>query len=184
MHIFLETPRLILRDWSDDDLNDFARMNADKRVMEYFPHPLDETQTHAFYRRIRAEIDREGFGLWAIEKKTDGRFIGFTGFHAVGFEAFFTPALEIGWRLCHEAWGQGYAPEAASACLAYGQQHLPWPEIYSFTAVLNQRSQRVMQKIGMQKVTEFHHPLLPTNDPLSLHVLYRIPLGQEKSRPE
>ena len=176
MNVFFETPRLILRDWSENDLGPFARMNADPRVMEFFPHPLDDRQTRDFYQRIRTEIDRQGYGLWALEDKQDGRFIGFTGFHAVGFEAFFTPAIEIGWRLCHDVWGQGLASEAAAACLSYGEQVLGLHEICSFTTVVNRRSQRVMQKIGMERIAEFDHPRLPIEHPLSRHVLYRVVL--------
>lgn len=177
MKTVIETPRLRLRDWTENDLTAFTRLNADPRVMEYFLHPLDERQSRELYLGIRAEIDRKGYGGWVVERKEDGRFLGFTGFHEVSFEAFFTPAVEIAWRLCYEAWGHGYAPEAASACLAYGREVLGFREVCAFTALANRRSQRVMQKIGMKIAGEFDHPQVPVGHPLLRHVLYKTVFG-------
>lgn len=176
MKTFIETPRLLLRDWQESDLPAFARLNADPQVMEYFPQCLDETETHAFYQRIRTEFDTCGYGLYALEHKETHEFIGFTGLHRFTFEADFAPGIEIGWRLRHDYWGHGYAPEAATACLQYARTQLHLQEVFSFTAAVNKRSERVMQKIGMQPVKMFGHPLVPASHPLHLHVLYKITL--------
>jgi RimJ/RimL family protein N-acetyltransferase len=172
----IRTQRLILRPWRDDDLAPFAAMNADPRVMEFFPAPLSRDESDASAGRIRAHFDAHGFGLWAIEVPGRSSFIGFTGLMPPRFEAHFTPAIEIGWRLAFEHWGQGYATEAARAVLAHGFETLGLAEIVSFTAVGNVRSRQVMEKIGMRHDArgDFDHPLIAEGHPLRPHVLYRV----------
>ncbi|MDD3037690.1 GNAT family N-acetyltransferase [Bacteroides sp.] len=176
MQTYIETPRLILRDWKEDDISAFAQMNADPQVMEFFLQSLTEEETLAFYRRIQDEFQNSGFGLYALERKKDHAFMGYTGLHQFRFDTDFAPGIEIGWRLAHEYWGHGYAPEAAAACLEYARTHLNIKELYSFTSFPNYRSERVMQKIGMQRLKEFGHPLVPPEHPLYLHILYYIHL--------
>lgn len=172
-----ETERLILRKWSERDIEPFAEMNGDKEVMAHFPRHLSYDETVGFYDRIIKEFDEFGFGLYAVERKSDGRFIGYVGFHRFAFDAPFSPGVEIGWRLGHEYWNNGYATEAAFGCLSYARKTgLISGSVYSFTAVCNRRSQRVMQKIGMEYAGTFPHPALPDGDPLKEHVLYRIVL--------
>lgn len=170
--IYIETPRLLLRDWRKEDLPVFVEMNRDPGVMKYFPKLLKPEESYVLYDRIQKEFDRYGYGLYAVEVKESGKFIGYIGLHYAVFEAGFTPCWEIGWRLSLDAWGRGYATEGAQACLqnAFGQLKLL--QIYSFTSKLNLRSERVMQKIGMRKLGEFNHPLLPDGHPLRLHLLY------------
>lgn len=176
MQIYIETPRLLLRDWKEEDEPVFARINADPRVMEFFLRPLTAEESSAFYRRIQDEFRECGFGLYAVERKEDHAFMGYTGLHRIAFDADFTPGIEIGWRLSHEYWGNGYAPEAAAACLEYARRHLNMKELYSFTSLPNRRSERVMQKIGMTRLKEFDHPQVSPGHPLRRHVLYRINL--------
>ena len=171
MKRYIETPRLILRDWREEDVAPFARINSDEQVMEYFLKKLDEEETRAFYRRIADEFADCGWGLYAVEDKADRSFIGYVGFHRIGFEVDFAPGIEIGWRLRKESWGKGLATEAAAACLEYGRDVLGLKEVYSFTSLLNKRSERVMQKIGMSFAGEFGHPLV---DPA--HVLLEFNL--------
>lgn len=173
MKQYIETPRLILRDWQEKDIEPFARMNADGQVMEYFLKRLDYKETCAFYRRITDEFADCGFGLYAVEEKACGAFIGYVGFHHIGFDVDFAPGVEIGWRLRAESWGKGFATEAASACLEYGRNVLRLDEVYSFTSLPNKRSERVMQKIGMSRVGEFGHPLVNPAHALYMHVLYK-----------
>lgn len=143
--------------------------------MRFFPDTLSDYETESFYNRILKEFNRNGWGLYAVELKSSGEFIGYVGLHEISFEADFTPGVEIGWRLAADYHNSGYAPEAASAVLELakknGIQHL-----YSFTAKINVPSERVMQKIGMVKVGEFNHPNLPADSSLLRHVLYRIDL--------
>ena len=166
------TPRLLLREWEPTDLEPFAALNADPRVMEFFPSPLSAGQTRQFYERIVGEFAACGYGLYAVQRKAEGDFIGYVGLHRIGFSADFTSGVEVGWRLSAEVWGRGYAPEAAAACLLHARDALRLERVVSFTALPNVRSQRVMQKIGMERVGEFDHPALPPDDWLCLHVLY------------
>lgn len=112
-------------------------------------------------------------------RKSDGCFIGYVGFHHFDFDADFSPGVEIGWRLARKHWGQGYATEAAKACIDYARKHRLFNEIYSFTTVCNRRSERVMQKIGMGRVSFFSHPSLPKGHKLEPHVLYKLELPDE-----
>lgn len=173
--IFAETERLILRSWTRDDLLSFTAMNKDPRVMSYFPAPLSDSETEAFYQRIQQEFAVEGWGLYAVEIKATGRFIGYVGLHEIGFEADFTPGVEIGWRLDADHHNHGYATEAAKAVLKLAKA-AGIKRLYSFTAKINIPSERVMQKIGMLKAGEFAHPKLPSTSPLCPHILYRLDL--------
>jgi ribosomal-protein-alanine N-acetyltransferase len=130
---------------------------------------LTREQSAAFVGRIEAAFDQHGYGLWAVED--DSGFVGFTGLAWQTFEAPFTPALEVGWRLARAAWGKGYASEAGTASLTHGFEHVD--SIVSLTSVVNLRSQRVMQRIGMHLDGEFDHPRIDKGHPLERHVLYR-----------
>ncbi|MCC2686683.1 MAG: family N-acetyltransferase [Paenibacillaceae bacterium] len=172
--IYLETPRLRLRDWEDEDLEPFSRLNADEQVMRYFPKTLSWEETAASYKAFISEFRECGFGFYAVEIKESKEFIGFIGFHRATFESDFTPCVEIGWRLKKEAWGKGYATEGAAACLSYGFAELGLGEVYSFTAEVNEPSKNVMRKIGMSFVKTFAHPRVDPGSPLAKHVLFRI----------
>ncbi|HRH61326.1 MAG TPA: GNAT family N-acetyltransferase [Chitinophagaceae bacterium] len=168
----ISTERLGLRLWKPEDFIPFAEMNKDKDVMEFFPSLLADDETKSMIQRIENHFTKHGFGLYAVEEKASKHFIGYTGFMVPSFESFFTPCIEIGWRLHHNAWGKGYATEAAKACLQYGFATLQFDKVYSFTSVINTRSEKVMQKIGMQKIGEFNHPKIAEGDRLCRHVLY------------
>ena len=161
--------RVRLRRWVDADLAPFAALNADPEVMEHFPAVLTREQSDAMVERIEGQLATRGYGLWALEDHTG--FLGFTGLAWLSFDADFTPALEVGWRLARHAWGKGYATEAATAALQAGFGEVA--SIVSITALSNARSQRVMERIGMRRESEFDHPRLPTGHPLQRHVLYR-----------
>ncbi len=168
-----ETERLILRLWKPEDLPSFVAMNKDARVMKYFPSKLTDDETLAFYKRIQDEFEMRGWGLYAVELKATGQFIGYVGLHEIGFEADFTPGIEIGWRLAGDYHNKGYATEAATEVLRLAKSH-GINTLYSFTARINKHSERVMQKIGMEKICEFNHPRLSTDSPLCSHVLYSV----------
>jgi ribosomal-protein-alanine N-acetyltransferase len=175
------TERLVLRRWRDEDRAPFAALNADPVVMEHFPAPLTREESDATVDRIEDEFASNGFGLWAVEVRATGEFVGFTGLAVPRFEAFFTPAVEVGWRLARPAWGRGYASEAAREALRAGFEDYALPEIVSFTSVGNTRSRAVMGRIGMTFDCEFDHPVLPEGDRLRRHVLYRIAPGVSPS---
>ncbi len=170
----LSTLRLNLRKWIDSDTQPFIEMNKDAEVMKYFPSTLTEAETLKMIERINLGFEKNGFGLFAVENKLTKEFIGFTGFAIPTFEAFFTPCVEIGWRLKKEFWGQGFATEAAAACLQYGFADLGFDKIVSFTSVLNTNSEKVMKRIGMKYVADFDHPKLGKDSILCRHVLYEI----------
>ena len=172
----IETSRLILRRWRDEDLPEYATLNADPRVMEHFAKLLTRQESDESAARIRAHFDQHGFGFWAVGVRGGAPFVGVVGLAVPRFEAHFTPCDEIGWRLAHEHWNQGYATEAANATLDYGFTKLGLEEIVSFTTVGNDRSRRVMEKLGMTRAPEddFDHPMLPQGHRLRRHVLYRL----------
>jgi RimJ/RimL family protein N-acetyltransferase len=172
----LSTGRLLLRRWREADREPFAAMNADRDVMEYFPARLEPAASDQLIARIEAGFDQLGYGLWALELRATGEFLGFTGLAPASVEAHFTPAVEVGWRLARRAWGQGYATEAASAALAFGFGDSGLSEIVSFTSAANVCSRAVMERIGMthDPADDFDHPGLPAEHHLRRHVLYRL----------
>jgi RimJ/RimL family protein N-acetyltransferase len=185
MALLLETPRFLLRPWHDADLPLFRDMNADPEVMEFLPSVADAKETAAQAARIRLHFDRHGFGPWAVQEKFGEDFLGFVGLLVVGFQAHFTPAVEVAWRLRRQAWGRGVATESAGGALdfAFGKGGLA--EIVSFTVPANRRSRAVMERLGMQwqPAEDFDHPALPEGHALRRHVLYRLKSADWVSRP-
>jgi RimJ/RimL family protein N-acetyltransferase len=172
----LTTARLILRDWRAEDREPFAALNADSRVMEHYPAPLTRDESDAFIDRARVHIAEHDWGLWAIEQRSDGRLIGSAGLWEIPWGAPFTPAVEVGWRLAFDVWGNGYATEAGAASIADGFERLGLDEIVSMTVPANARSRRVMERLGLTRdpADDFDHPQMPVGHPLARHVLYRI----------
>jgi RimJ/RimL family protein N-acetyltransferase len=172
----LRTDRLHLRRWLPSDRIPFAALNADPRVMAHFPAALSREESDDLAARIDAHFDQHGFGLWAMDVPDVAPFVGFVGLSIPGFQAHFTPCVEIGWRLAADYWGRGYATEGARAVLTFGFQALALGEIVSFTVSGNVRSRQVMERIGMlhDSTDDFDHPEMPDEHPLRRHVLYRI----------
>jgi len=167
----IETERLILRAWRDTDRDPFFALNSDPAVMEYLP-ASDRASSDAAVDKMIATETAHGHCFWAVERKADGKFLGFCGP---------MPAreplneVELGWRLAREAWGRGYATEGARASLSWCWANLDTPTVMAITVPANTRSRHVMEKIGMAYVEggDFDHPALPEGDPLRRHVLYR-----------
>jgi RimJ/RimL family protein N-acetyltransferase len=172
----LMTPRLLLRRWRAEDRELFAALNADSVVMEHFPASLRREESDALVDRIEAGLDERGWGLWAAQVREPAAFIGFVGLNPATFDAPFTPAVEVGWRLAREHWGQGYATEGARAALEFGFVDLELEEIVSFTTLANTRSRRVMERLGMRHdpTDDFDNPTVPEGSPIRPHVLYRL----------
>lgn len=169
----LETPRLRLRQWREEDKAPFAALNADARVMEHFAAPLTREQSDGLVDRSRAAIACRGWGLWAVERRHDGVFLGFTGLTVVRDELPMAPAVEVGWRMAAHAWGAGYATEAAQAALAFAFETLELPEVISYTARTNVRSIAVMRRLGMAEREGFEHPSIVAGHRLRAHVIFR-----------
>jgi ribosomal-protein-alanine N-acetyltransferase len=172
----LRTEQLILRPWREEDKVPFATMNADPVVMEYFPTVLNRAESDALVDRFDAELAECGFCPWAVELGDAGTFIGFIGLHAVPDYLSFSPAVEVGWRLARPFWGRGFATEGANGALQFAFDVLDLDEIVSFTSVVNLRSRRVMERLGMSRRPEedFEHPRIAEGHLLRPHVLYRL----------
>lgn len=174
----LRSERLLLRAWRDADREPFAALNADPEVMEHFPAPLSREQSDALADHAAATVQERGWGWWAVERRADGAFLGFTGLADVPLGLPFT-GTEIGWRLRRNAWGHGFATEAAHAALAFAFGPLGLTEVVSMTAATNLRSQAVMRRLGMVRdpAGDFGHPRVPTGHPARAHVLFRLRRG-------
>ncbi len=172
--IRLDTERLRLRPFAPDDRGPLAALCADPEVMRWFPAPLTRAQSDAFFDRIEARADQTGICFQAVERRSDGAFIGLAGLSYVSFDAPFGHAVEIGWRFAREAWGQGLATEAARAWLAHGFGPMALTRIVSFAVAGNRKSIAVMERIGLRRAAggDFDHPAMPEGHPLRRHVLY------------
>jgi ribosomal-protein-alanine N-acetyltransferase len=172
----LTTARLRLRRWSAGDLEPFAALNADPRVREFFPSAQTYQESGESMAHIHDHFQRRGFGLWAVEVIGGAPFIGFIGLSVPSFDAPFMPCVELGYRLAFEYWGHGYATEGSRAAIAFGFETVGLPEIVAMTAVGNERSRRVMERLGMRRdpADDFDHPKIVPGHRLRRHVLYRL----------
>lgn len=172
----LITGRLLLRPWREEDRDPFAQLNADAQVMRYFPRPgiRDRLQSDALVDRMMTNVADLGYCLWAVERRSDAAFLGFTGLNPMPDGVPGAGGTEVGWRLARHAWGHGYATEAARANLADAFGRLELPEVWSMTAVLNTPSQAVMRRIGMSEHARLEHPNVDVDDPVRPCVVYRL----------
>jgi RimJ/RimL family protein N-acetyltransferase len=174
----IRTERLILRNWRQEDRALFHRINADDRVMEFFPFRRNRAQSDAKMDELGVAIDRDGYGFAAIEIAATGECAGFAGLTGTDYIPFLPEGtVEIGWRLAPEFWGRGIASEAARAWLGFGFNALGLEEIVSFAVEANHRSTAIMKRIGMraEPSLDFDHPGVPDSHPhLKRHVFYRL----------
>jgi len=173
--IELNTERLILRQWREDDLPGFAVINADPKVMEFYPDLLSTQESNAAAGKFSRLISENGWGFWAVETISERQFIGLVGLHKPTYNLPFGPCVEIGWRVGSTYWGKGYATEAARACLDFAFDQLDLAEVFAFTSVGNRKSRAVMERLCMVNLqANFDHPTIPHNSPLREHVVYKI----------
>jgi len=170
----IETERLALRRWQDADRAPFAELNGDPETLVFFPSTLTRPESDALVDRIEARFEAHGYGLWALEVRKTGQFIGFTGLAPMPDDVPGAGGTEIGWRLARNAWHHGYATEAALAARDAAFAGAGLPELWSMTAVLNTPSQAVMRRIGMTEAARFEHPRVPDGSPLKPHVVYHL----------
>jgi RimJ/RimL family protein N-acetyltransferase len=168
------TGRLLLRRWRETDREPFAELNGDPRTLVFFPATLSRAESDALIDRTEANFEAFGYGLWALELRLTGQFVGFTGLAPMPDDVPGAGGVEIGWRLARHAWHQGYATEAARAVLAVAFDGVGLGAIWSMTAVLNEPSQAVMRRLGMTEVARFGHPRVPDGHPLKPHVTYHL----------
>lgn len=174
METILETPRLILRSWKDEDIEPFADMMSDKHVMRFYARPMERQRAIDTAQTMRERLEENRYGRFVMQIKGDDRYAGMMVLDDIRYDVPFEPRREVGWILPEFTWGHGYAPEAASALLQYAFTTLQWPEVIAMAVSHNVPSQRVMQKIGMIRDTslEFAMPTMPGADPQPF-VLYR-----------
>lgn len=178
----LETSRLRLRQWRDDDVEPLYAMTSDPEVQAHFPSLQDRDKTVEMLGRLHELIDEKGWGFWAVELKAGRRFAGFCGIKEVNFEVPFAPAVEVGWRFARDTWGHGYATEAARASVRFGFEELGLDEIVAFLLPANRRSAAVCERLGMTRdpAGDFDHPWFDEHqralngEPLRRHALYRL----------
>ena len=173
--MMIETERLILRPFKQSDLEAYAAMNANPEVMRFYPMVYTTEQSQASLDRCRESWDKHGYGFSAVTDK-DERFLGLCGLSLFTAESPFSPQVEIGWRFVPSAWGKGYASEAARGWLAYGFEEKGLEQVVSFTAIPNEPSAKVMQRIGMRRCEEWDldMPFLPKDHWLAAHLVYRM----------
>lgn len=170
-----ETERLILRAFRDEDREPWAAMNADPQVMRHFPATLSREEADAVIDRVNGKIADTGVGFWALERKSDGQFLGFAGLNCIAHETLpIFGEWEVGWRLARHAWGQGYASEAGGFALDHGFRAMGLKRIVAYTARTNLPSERVMQRLGMERRADmdFDHPAVPDGHPVKPHIVY------------
>lgn len=172
----IETDRLILRGWRDSDVEPFHTMCNDPEVMRYLGPPMSREVAEQSAERQNGFLASHGYCFWAVERKADGAFLGFCGIKPGPAGTPIADQMEIGWRLARDAWGKGYAREAAEASIAWAWAHTDTPEIAAMTNIANVRSWRLMERLGMTRdhASDFDHPAVAEGDPLRPHILYRI----------
>ena len=175
MYLF-QSKRLGFRNWTDEDIKPMAEICADPEVMRFFPSTMDEDQTAKMIEKFITIFKEKGYTFYAVDLLESKELIGFIGFSYAAFEGEFKPMVEIGWRLAKTCWNKGLATEGAQRCLDYARENLDFKTVFSFTAVLNKPSERVMQKIGMTFQKEFDHPRVEDGHKLKPHVLYTLNL--------
>ena len=168
----IKTKRLGLRNWISSDLAPFLKMSQDEEVMQYFPNLLNEEDSKNFIARMQLHYKEHGFCYFAVDELNSEKFIGFVGILHQNFKSNYTPSVDIGWRLMKSAWGNGYATEAAKACLDYAFSELKLNEVYSFATLNNKGSEAVMKKIGMNYIDTFNHPYLIEYGDLKKCIVY------------
>lgn len=169
-----KSERLGFRNWRDEDLEEFASLNADPEVMEHFPKALTKQETFDFIKRLQKHFEEKGYNYFATETLETGELIGFIGLAYQDYETEFTPAVDIGWRLKRSSWGKGYATEGAKRCLEYAFDDLKLDRVVSVCVLDNVNSEKVMNKIGMVKKGTFIHPKLKEYPALEECVWYEI----------
>jgi len=172
--VYIETERLILRQYKPSDKAGFIRLFQDPEVMRYFLETKTTAEAEAIFCKFQRLVQENGYGVFAVEEKESQQFIGFIGLNRFELDVDFAPAIEIAWRLLPEFWNKGYATEGAKACLHFAKHQLKLGRVYAFTAVLNKPSEQVMIKSGMTYVKNFDHPLVPKGHLLLEHRLYVI----------
>lgn len=170
----LQGPRLVLRPWRAADLDPLFALNGDEDSMRHFPSVMTRAESDAWVGRLRRHFDAHGWGFWAVVERGGAPFVGVVGLMNIPWQARFTPAVEIGWRIAPAHRRSGFAEEAARMALDFGFASLALKEIVAFTISANVPSWRLMERLGMMPDGGFDHPRLPEGHPMRPHLLYRL----------
>jgi RimJ/RimL family protein N-acetyltransferase len=172
----LETPRLVLRSWHEADVEPFYAICSDPVVMETLGPLMTREETAALVERVQRLQDELGHTMWVMESKAENKLIGWCGVIRGPKGTPIHDKLEVGWRMTPSAWGKGFVTEAATAAMTWAFDNLPDAAIWAITAVINQRSRAVMERLGMahDPALDFDHPNVAADSPLLRHVTYRI----------
>ena len=169
-----KSKRLGFRNWTNEDSDEFSKLNSDEKVMEHFPKTLSKKEVGKFIDGLKKHFTENGFTYYATEIIETKEFIGMIGLAFQEYKTNFTPAIDIGWRLKRDAWGKGYATEGAKRCLEYAFNELEINKIIAVCPVKNKKSENIMKKIGMTKKGEFNHPELINHPEYEKHYCYEI----------
>ncbi|HEY1612857.1 MAG TPA: GNAT family N-acetyltransferase [Rhizomicrobium sp.] len=180
----IETERLILRPWTQADVAEFARVTNTPAVRKHLGGVQTQAEIQAGFDRVGACQAKNGFSFWIVERRSDGALLGFCGLK-VGTEASIAGEIEIGWRLREDAWGQGYAREAAQASLAWAWENLSCNRVVAVTIKENTPSWGLMERLGMRRTPEldFEHPEFPADNPVRYHIAYVIARPNKAASP-
>jgi len=174
----LHGPRLILRPWRPEDLDPLFAINGDPDSMRHFAAPMTRAESDAWAERMQTHMEAHGWGFWVVEERAGAPFVGVVGLMTIPWEARFTPAVEIGWRIAPAFRRRGFAEEAARVALDFAFGALGLAEVVAFTVPGNVPSRRLMERLGMRDDGVFDHPRLPEGHPLRQHLLYRVAPAQ------
>ncbi len=166
--------RLGFRNWIDSDIPKMVDISSNPDVMEFFPATATKIQTREFIDKMKLMCVEKGYCYFAVDQLKDESFIGFIGLYYQTYESPVTPNVDIGWRLNKKYWNNGLATEGAKKCLEYGFNVIKLKNIISTTPIINTKSIRVMEKIGMEKLTEFNRPRVQSDKRLEDCVCYEI----------
>jgi RimJ/RimL family protein N-acetyltransferase len=170
----IQTERLVLRRWREADREPYVAMMLDPKVSAWLGGPFTEADAFSRIARSEAALEAHGYGRMAMERRSDGAFLGYCGLLPTTDDLPFSDAFEVGWSVAPAGWGQGYAPEAARAVFADGFTRLGLEKILAFTGEANFRSQAVARKLNMRRAPEqdFDHPGLAADHPLKRHIVF------------
>ena len=169
-----KSERLGFREWKNEDLEEFSKLNSDETVMEHFPATLSKKEVAKFIEQLKQHFVENGFTYYATEVLESKEFIGMIGLAYQEYQTNFTPAIDIGWRLKRSAWGKGYATEGAKRCIEYAFHELGIHKIIAVCTIKNNKSEKVMKKIGMSKKGIFNHPEMIIHPDYEKHYCYEI----------
>ena len=170
----IQTERLILRRWRDADRESYLAMMLNPQVSDWLGGPFTKANVLSRIAKSEASLETYGYGRMAMERRSDGAFVGYCGLLPTSADLPFVDGFEAGWSVVHAAWGQGYAPEAARAVVGDAFTRLGLDRILAFMGEANLRSQAVARKLDMQRAPDqdFDHPGLAVDHPLKRHVVY------------